>query len=226
MKEPYKIYENVYLIGDPDISHIMDCCVYLVDAGELVMIDAGAGRSTDRLIDNIQMLGLMPEKLSIIIITHAHIDHIGSLAEFKKRYNVKIIAHSLDSDSIETGSNVGAEYYGVNYEPCQVDIKIYGEYDNLHIGCCEFQVVHIPGHTPGSMAVFLDEGGKRILFGQDIHGPYNSTWGGEPDKAISSLGKLISLKADILCEGHYGIIRPANKVENFIRGFLDDLVAR
>jgi glyoxylase-like metal-dependent hydrolase (beta-lactamase superfamily II) len=226
MKGPYKIWEDVYLIGDSNISHSMDCCVYLVDAGELVMIDAGAGRSTDRFVDNIQILELMPEKLSTIIVTHAHIDHIGSLAEFKKRYNVKIIVHSLDSGNIETGDNVGTEYYGIKYKPCPVDIKIHGENNSLNIGCHEFHMVHIPGHTPGSMAVFIDEGGKRVLFGQDIHGPYAPMWGSDPVKAVNSLEKLISLKADILCEGHYGIIRPAHAVENFIQGFLNDLTAR
>jgi len=62
--------------------------------------------------------------------------------------------------------------------------------------------------------------GKRILFGQDIHGPYDAMWGGEPGKAITSLQNLANLKADILCEGHFGIYQPANEVEDYIEGYL------
>ena len=100
MGQPYRVFEDIYMVGSSDISHSMDCCVYLVDAGDLVLIDAGAGKSTSRLTDNIQALGLRPEKLSSIIVTHAHIDHIGSLHDLKDIYGVKIIAHEDDAEAI------------------------------------------------------------------------------------------------------------------------------
>ena len=223
MNRPCKVWEDVYLAGSSDISHSMDCCVYLVDAGEIVLIDAGAGKSTSRLVDNIQALGFMLERLSTVIVTHAHIDHIGSLYDLKKKYGIQIIAHELDSVAIESGKKVGAEYYGVKYQPCDIDIKLTGEDVNLKIGGCEFRFLHIPGHTPGSVAVVLETGGKKVLFGQDIHGPYHLALGGEPEKAVNSLVKLRDLEADILCEGHYGIITPAVKVKAFIQEFIDNL---
>ena len=76
MKEPFRIYQDVYIIGSAEISHPYDCCVYLVDAGELALIDTGAGMSFGQLIDNISVLGFTPEKLTSVIVTHAHIDHI------------------------------------------------------------------------------------------------------------------------------------------------------
>ncbi|MDD5312530.1 MAG: MBL fold metallo-hydrolase [Dehalococcoidia bacterium] len=211
------------MIGSSEISHAMDCCVYLVDAGELVMIDAGAGRSASQLIDNIHSLGFMPEKLTTLVITHAHIDHIGSLAELKQEYNLKVIAHELDADAIQTGQGVGAQYYGVDYNPVSVDIKLAGAETDRKLGSHNFRFLHIPGHTPGSMAVLLETGGKKVLFGQDIHGPYHRMWGGEPLKARESLKKLIAARADILCEGHFGVIKPAEAVKGFIRDYLNDL---
>jgi len=41
--EPFEVCRDVYMIGDSDISHPYDCCVYLLDAGDLVLIDSGAG---------------------------------------------------------------------------------------------------------------------------------------------------------------------------------------
>lgn len=223
MGQPYRVFEDIYMVGSSGISHSMDCCVYLVDAGDLVLIDAGAGKSTNRLTDNIQALGLRPEKLSAIIVTHAHIDHVGSLHDLKDMYGVKIIAHEDDAEAISSGNKVGAAYYGIKYKPCEVDIKIHGEENTQKLGSYQFDLVHIPGHTPGSMAVILEVAGKKVLFGQDIHGPYHPNWGGDPAKAIGSLSRLRDTKADILCEGHYGVIEPAAKVAEFIQEFIDDL---
>jgi len=79
MKQPFRIWQDVYVVGSAEMSHPYDCCVYLVDAGELVLIDSGAGESFNRLIDNILTLGFIPEKLSSVIVTHSHIDHIGAI---------------------------------------------------------------------------------------------------------------------------------------------------
>ena len=227
MSAPFRVTDSIYMIGSSEVSDSMDCCIYLVDAGELVLIDTGAGKSAGRLVDNIQAIGLMPEKLSTIIITHAHIDHIGSLYDLKTKYNTKVIAHEADAQAIESGKKVGAEYYGVKYRPCKVDIKLQGESSNFKIGAFEFQFLHIPGHTPGSVVVILnDVGGEKVLFGQDIHGPYHPMWGGEPLKAIKSLEKLREIRADILCEGHYGVIRPAEEVDEFISEYIDGLKSR
>lgn len=223
MSGPFQICDSVYMIGSADISDPMDCCVYMVDAGELVMIDAGAGKSTGRLIDNILTLGFMPEKLSAIIVTHAHIDHIGSLASIKEKYEVKIIAHEKDKSAIETGRGVGAEYYGVQYKPCVVDIILKEEEEILSIGDCEFTCLHVPGHTPGSMVATMQSGNYKVLFGQDIHGPYHSMWGGDPFLAMNSLEIIRDIKADILCEGHYGIIKPSSAINGFIQDFINVL---
>ena len=223
MSRPFRIWENIYIIGSSEISHPYDCCVYLIDVGELVLIDSGAGRSFDRLVDNIVILGLVPEKVSDVIVTHRHIDHIGSLSKFRQNYGARIIAHSLDAEAIETGKSTGADAYRVEYEPCQVDIKLEGAEEKLVFGGQELIALHIPGHTRGSIAIYTDVGGKRVLFGQDIHGPYEVTWGGEIDKAIVSLQGLADLGADILCEGHFGIYQPAEEVKNYIEGYLRQL---
>lgn len=226
MAQPFHIWQDVYIIGSAELSHPYDCCVYLIDFGELILIDTGAGKSFNRLVDNILALGFVPEKLSLIIATHRHIDHIGSLSRFKQEYNARIIAHELDAQAIETGTGVGAEVYRVDYQPCQVDIRLGTAEQSFRFGKHELKIIHIPGHTAGSMAVYTDIAGKRILFGQDIHGPYEATWGGNPHQAITSLQKLISLKADILCEGHFGTYQPASEVNTYIKGYIHQLQQR
>jgi glyoxylase-like metal-dependent hydrolase (beta-lactamase superfamily II) len=61
--KPEKIEEGVFLVGSADISDSRDCMVYLLDLGELVLIDTGTGPGINMIISNIQYFGLDPEKL-------------------------------------------------------------------------------------------------------------------------------------------------------------------
>jgi len=226
MNQPLRIWHDVYIVGGSEISHPHDCCVYLIDAGELVLIDSGAGQSFGSLVNNIAAFGFPPERLNSIIATHCHIDHIGALAKFKQKYNVRIIAHELDAQAIESGKGTGAEAYGLDYQPCPVDTKISEAEQNIHFSRHDLKLIHIPGHTPGSIAVYVEITGKRIIFGQDIHGPYETEWSGNPKQAVASLEKLVDLKADILCEGHFGIYQPADRVARYIESYIYQLEQR
>ena len=223
MKKPFKVCEKVFQIGGADISHPYDCSVYLIDAGETVLVDSGAGRSYAVLLDTIETLGFKPANIKKVIVTHAHIDHVGSLHNFQDDFKAEIIAHELDAEGIESGSGIGADFYQVDYFPCTVDRRLTGSRGTITAGDMTINWIHIPGHTPGSIAPYIDIAGKRVLFGQDIHGPYNPAWGADPAKAKSSLQKLLDLKPDILCEGHFGIFKPAGAAADYIREYMDGL---
>lgn len=223
MREPFQVWENVYQVGGSEVSGSGDCCVYLVKAdGGLVLVDSGVGRNFKTLIENIENLGFSPENLKTVIATHRHIDHVGSIARLKAKLGVEVVAHKLDAEGIETGRQTCAELYGVSYDPCEVDREMEGERKTLELGKYDFNLLHIPGHTPGSIACYLDVRGKRVLFGQDIHGPYSFP-DSDPSKAKTSLSKLLDLEAEILCEGHSGIYRPREEVERYIQSYLDIL---
>src|SRR5512136_2760686 len=94
---PEQIEDGVFLVGGADISDSRDCMVYLLDLGELVMIDTGTGPGIGMIISNIRYLGLDPARLSTIILTHCHIDHVGGAHELKNRYGTRTIMHNLDA---------------------------------------------------------------------------------------------------------------------------------
>jgi glyoxylase-like metal-dependent hydrolase (beta-lactamase superfamily II) len=217
------ITDGVYLIGGPDISRSDDATSFIIDfSGELVMIDAGAGGSSRILHKNIQDAGLDPSSISTLILTHSHIDHIASAPYFRKQFGCKIVMHDLDADAVEEGDSIrtAASCYGTTLSPTAVDVRLAGDHEILEFRGAELHCLHTPGHTPGSLSIYLDRGGKRVLFGQDIHGPFLDIFRSDMGLWKKSMEKLLALRADILCEGHFGIFQPKENVENYIKGYL------
>jgi glyoxylase-like metal-dependent hydrolase (beta-lactamase superfamily II) len=217
------VADGIYLIGGPNISHAMDATVFIIEyPRELVMIDSGAGKSSQSLLRNMEDAGLNPEKISTIILTHCHIDHIGSAPFFRNRFGCRIIAHDPDAGAIETAdpSMTAASWYGVRFPPTPVDRILKGDHDVLTFGDEELHSLHTPGHTPGSIVLYLDRAEKRILFGQDIHGPFHENFQSDIRDWRRSMEKLLDLHADILCEGHFGIFSTKDRVASYIRNQL------
>ncbi len=218
-----RIEEGIYIIGGPEITDPDDAAVFIVECGdELVMIDSGAGRSFERLVGNMEALFLDPSRISTLIITHCHIDHIGSAPLFRDRFGCALLCHERDAGAIESGDPVAtaANWYDSEFPPTPLDRKLEGDGGILTFGGDEIHWIHTPGHTPGSISLYIDREGKRILFGQDIHGPFLPSFGSDIKEWRRSMEKLLDLNADILCEGHFGIYRSKRTVESYIRGYL------
>lgn len=222
MSSAKAVCDRVYAVGGSGLSASEDAFVYLVDAAaDQVLIDAGVGYGMRRIEDNIRSLGFLPANVRHIIATHCHIDHIGGLFAWKERYGSRIIAHELDRAGIEGENNdlTAAGMYGVDYKPVQVDTLLKGEEEKLVLGDLQFNFLHTPGHTPGSISVYIDTKDGRVLFGQDIHGPFSPAWGSDLKKWHASMQKLLALRADVLCEGHAGIYR-GEKAGKYIESYL------
>lgn len=224
MSRTEEIHDGVYLVGGPNLSSFEDATVFVVECDEgLVMIDSGAGKNTERLQKNIVAAGLDPADIAYLILTHCHVDHIGSARAFRDSYGCRIVAHTLDAVAIESGDPVltAAGWYNTCLPQTPVDVRLAGEHEVISLGGSDFHCLHTPGHTPGSLAVYLDRAGTRVLFGQDIHGPFYESFGSDIAQWRTSMERLLDLEADILCEGHFGIFRPRSQVERYIRDYLD-----
>ena len=215
---PSEIAKDIFIVGGPEITDGRDGCVYLISLSELILIDTGAGWSVGEIINNVNSLGYDCKNLSKILLTHCHIDHIGGAPEIRKRFGSKIYAHYLDAQPIESGDPIltAANWYQTTFPPTPVDVKLNLKEETLRIGDQKVVCIHTPGHTPGSMCIYLDKDGERILFGQDLHGPIIKEFGSNLEDYGRSTKKLLELEADILCEGHFGIYKTKKDVRNYI----------
>jgi glyoxylase-like metal-dependent hydrolase (beta-lactamase superfamily II) len=217
------ITPEIFQIGGPGFTDANDAAVYLIaSAGKAAMVDAGAGRSVDQLLANAQACGVAPDRITDLLLTHCHFDHTGGAAELQARLGVRVVMHALDAPYVETGDAAvtAAAWYGDELRPFQPDWIIAETPQALTIGVLTIQAIHVPGHSPGSLVYVTVSDGHNVLFGQDVHGPLHPSLKSDAAAYRQSLQAMIALEADILCEGHFGIIEGRDRVQAFIRRYL------
>ena len=104
--------------------------------------------------------------------------------------------------------------------PLKIDHIIKGTGETFQFGRDKLTAYHCPGHSPGSVVYLTAIGANRVLFGQDVHGPLDASFLSDRGDYARSLKFMLGLNADILCEGHFGIYRGKENVQQFIRSYL------
>jgi glyoxylase-like metal-dependent hydrolase (beta-lactamase superfamily II) len=206
-------------VGGIGLTGPADAAIYLIRFGDkAALIDAGTGRDHSRLRENIAECLEPDVQLEYLLLTHCHFDHTGGATAVRDEYGCPIVAHELDAIYLESGDSrvTGAARYAASLEPFAVDIRLQGEESTLSIGSGNVTAIHCPGHSPGSVVYTTDIDGELILFGQDIHGPLHSELLSDEEQYLASLTKLLDLQADLLLEGHFGIIEGKEEVRAFI----------
>ena len=157
-----------------------------------------------------------------LFLTHCHFDHTGGANNLKKEYGLRVVAHKLDAGFMEKGDNevTAASWYNAAFSPLDVDYIIKTDTEGFKIGSIDIKAFHWPGHSPGSIILLMERCGKKIVFGQDVHGPLHPSLLSSRDDYLVSLNMLMALEADILCEGHYGVIKGKEDVRRFIAQFV------
>jgi glyoxylase-like metal-dependent hydrolase (beta-lactamase superfamily II) len=160
-----QIVEDVHLIKCPHRHFFTSVCAVL--GKEIALIDAGITTSPeDAILPYLISMGRKPEEISHVILTHGHWDHYGGASLLKKRYSVKVAVHELDKPFVEDASLAGRQLSGrfgtplhdtffskeAQFASVQTDITVK-DGDALTVAGHEFTFLHLPGHSPGSMAV-------------------------------------------------------------------------
>ncbi len=217
------ITSHIFQVGGSDESHPADASIYLITKnGEAALVDAGTGNGHEEVVNNIRSCGVSLESIKYLFLTHCHYDHTGGADEIRNATGCKIVAHELDAVYIENGDSqvTAASWYGNSMKPMPVDIKFQGQEAGYKVGELEVKFYHAPGHSPGSSVLTTVSDDLLVLFGQDVHGPLNTTILSNRDDYIRSLQFLLSLESDIICEGHFGVFIGKDKVKRFIESFL------
>ena len=218
-----KIINNLWQVGGNHLTAPEDAAIYLVRFGmQAVLIDSGCGESHQRLVSNISAVLPKGVEITHLLLTHCHYDHVGGAAALRKQYGCKIVAHQLDAAYLEAGDSqvTAASWYGTQMAPLTIDHQIEGQKEVFKVGNGEVVAYHCPGHSPGSLVYLIKLEDQKILFGQDVHGPLDSSFLSNRNDYVRSLKFMLTLEADILCEGHFGIYKGRDNINKFIRSFM------
>ena len=200
-----KLTEGVYAVGGTLLSHPNDCATFLVMGEKPVLIDSGSGEGFERMRRNIEGLGISIADIACVIGTHGHYDHINGIARLREQNPGLLLAmHEADAAQIEDADpdlTCASWFFGVEIKPLRVDAKLRGG-DKFNAGGTEFEIIHVPGHTPGSIAVVTEIGGKRVLFCGDCYVPGCDRVRSDYDSWQSTLDTLNSLEFDVVLPGH------------------------
>lgn len=178
-------------------------CIVLGDEATKTGIVVDPGDEVENIFKVLRKHDL---KLAAIVATHAHIDHVGALAELKQRTGAPIMMHEADLPLYE---NIAAQaaWLGVP-TPSTSDVDGYlRESHALDFGRYALRTVHTPGHTPGSVSFLIEEPDPIILSGDTLFaGSIGRTdlWGGSFTQIMQSIkSKLLAFEDDVaVIPGH------------------------
>ncbi len=149
---------NVYIISDDEATFVVDPTEYAS-----FIVDALDGR-----------------KLDAIVMTHAHWDHVGGACDLRRLTGAQTIASPIDAPYIMGEKILDSSHNP--YTPCPVD-KMVVDGEELVIGNMKWKVLETPGHTRGSICLFLDpqygsdpDGAPVLISGDTLfHGAHGRT---------------------------------------------------
>jgi glyoxylase-like metal-dependent hydrolase (beta-lactamase superfamily II) len=224
-----KITEEVYYIPGQD-EFMPDSHAYVLgnpSSKDLSLIDAGLTGKGSYKIQSIQKAGFELAAIKRIIMTHTHLDHIGCLGEIQIQIPwAELWVHHSEADLLEQGEERAVYGMDMFREFCQeqlglkpgafkfkINQKLKGG-ETLDLGDTAWEVIHIPGHSMGSIGLY-QRPTKILIPGDVVYADYAigrfDLYGANGPELKKSLMQLAELEVDILLPGHNPIVKNVPK---------------
>jgi len=189
----------------------VNCNVYLVeDADKLILIDTGLPRSDKKIVKYIESLDRKPTDVSTIVLTHFHIDHVGSAKKMKELTNAQVAVHEVDADFVAgkkappKPKNLMFKALSSVFKAALVEPELLLK-DGDKVG--RLIVIHTPGHSEGSISLL--DADRKVMFAGDAVRFMDGKITGPPeqftldmDKAKDSIRKISTFDFDVMLSGH------------------------
>lgn len=159
---PFRIAGNVYYVGANNIASIL-----VATPEGHILIDTGTHKMAAVVFPNIVTLGFQPADIEVMLISHAHYDHMETMETVRRLTGATVAALEAEVPSLVTGHDFGRnETWG--HEPIEIG-RVLQSGDEIRLGGSTVKVIWTPGHTPGTATYFVDteENGQtyQIVYG-------------------------------------------------------------
>jgi hydroxyacylglutathione hydrolase len=206
-----KILDDLYAFiwRDPQANN---CNTYLIKGSKTILIDPGHLHLFEPVRLELLDLSLSMEQVDLVLITHAHPDHMEAAALFGKP--ALIAMGQVESDYVREWTGPRSWGEAVGFEP-----DFFLKEGDLRIGDHTFQVLITPGHSPGSLCLYWPE--KRALFTGDLifdQGIGRTDLpGGNGDLLKKSIKRIEDLDIEYILSGHGEVIKGKKEVKTNFR---------
>jgi len=134
-------------------------CYVIKDKKNAISIVIDPGDDGEKIADAIGNF-----EVKYILLTHAHFDHVGALKYLKENFGGEILMHKGDLALLENASLV-AGYFGISVQQPPPPDNFVEDGDIITAGNLKIKVIHVPGHSPGGVAYYMDSGEKHLFTG-------------------------------------------------------------
>ena len=230
--ESHSVGDGITWIYEPHIKDYYRCNMWHVRGRDCdLLIDSGMGVVSLR-----EQIPLLSGRPILAIASHTHFDHIGMHHEFADRAvhpdEAETLAHPTRANTLADkyvrDDSIFTRLPPDGWDPLRYDIlpapatELLAEGSVVDTGDRNFEVFHLPGHSPGSIALY--EKASQILFSGDVvyDGPlaYNEHEAEEMRQYVASMKRLLDLPVRVAHGGHYPSCGQ-ERMRAIIRDFLD-----
>jgi len=192
-----------------------NCNSFFIGGDLPVIVDPGHQHLVKNLIKLMEKDENRFEDVRVIIATHGHPDHLEAIQTFA-RAGVQVAIHEEEWKFLQ---EVGGQFYrSMGMEMPELKVSFFLKEGELKLGSKTFQVIHTPGHSPGSISLYWPE--KKALFTGDVVFPMGvgrtDFPGGDGGLLRDSIERLSKLDAEYLLSGHGEVIKGR---QNILRNF-------
>jgi glyoxylase-like metal-dependent hydrolase (beta-lactamase superfamily II) len=196
---------------------------FLLRGEKDILVDTGSPADFPALIRLLNKNSVEVGDLALIVLTHVHFDHAGTVAALVKQAKCPVAVHRLEKENLETGRNAPIipvhplgkmlmPFMGARFSPTSADILIDDALDLSPYGVAA-QVIFTPGHTPGSVSLLTDDhqaivgdlcGGGWPLGQFQPSRPRYHYWASSMEDVQASLKRVLASQPSQIHVGHGG----------------------
>lgn len=211
LQDPFPIYGGSYYVGPQGVASVL-----ITSSKGHILIDGGTPKSAQTIIEHVRRLGFKPEDIKVILVSHAHVDHAGGVAQLQRLSGATVLTSPAAQPVLESGKpDRGDPQFGAlpDMEPVE-NVKTVRDGEIVSVGPLAVKANYTPGHTRGGISwtwtAQEPAGAMQMVYADSLNafGLHGFRYSGDaryPEAKADierSIARVAAMPCDILVSAH------------------------